>query len=438
MAGGGWRVAGGGWRKIAAASIPRPAISCILLVIRNSDSSPELLHLTIVLDGVGIGAADDADLYGDAGADTLGHVLAAEHPHLPNLTRLGLGNAAALTGRTLTGVPPAGAPAARFGQMTEVSAGKDSTTGHWELAGLTLRRPFPTYPDGLPADLLQRFADRVGVPGVLGGEPISGTTVIERYGERHLATGQPIVYTSADSVFQIATHDAVTDLDTLYAWCRIARDEICVGEHAVGRVIARPFTGEPGDFRRRSDKRKDYALAPQEPALQQQLQAAGVRTVAVGKIADLFAGVGFDEARKTTSNAEGVRETLAAVRAAEGPTFVWTNLVDFDQDYGHRNDAPGFARALEAFDRALPEIEAALADHAARHGRARLVLTADHGNDPTYPGTDHTRERVPLLVLDFGAEAAGGDLGVRASFGDHAAACAAFFDVPYEGAGEAF
>ena len=403
-----------------------------------------MLHLIIVLDGVGLGAADDADRYGDAGSDTLGHVLAAERPHLPHLTRLGLGNAAALTGRTLAGVPPVDRPAARFGQLTEVSAGKDSTTGHWELAGLTLERPLPTYPDGLPPALLQRFAGAVGVPGVLGGEPVSGTTVIERYGEQHLATGQPIVYTSADSVFQIATHDQVTDLDRLYRWCRVARDEVCVGEHAVGRVIARPFTGAPGDFQRRSDQRKDYALVPHATTLQQQLQAGGVRTVSVGKIADLFAGVGFDEARKTTSNAEGVRETLAAMQAAtaaDSPTFIWTNLVDFDQDYGHRNDAPGFARALEAFDRRLPDMEAALADYARQHGPARLVLTADHGNDPTFPGTDHTRERVPLLVLDVGGsagKAAGTSLGVRRSFGDHAAACAAFFGLSYAGAGTAF
>ena len=394
-----------------------------------------MLYLTIVLDGVGIGAADDADRYGDAGSDTLGHVLAAERPALSHLARLGLGNAAALTGRTLAGVPAVDAPAASFGQLTEASAGKDSTTGHWELAGLTLERPFPTYPDGLPADLLQRFALRIGVPRVLGGEPISGTTVIERYGDEHLATGNPIVYTSADSVFQIATYDEVTDLGTLYRWCRIARDEICVGEHAVGRVIARPFTGRPDDFRRRSDQRKDYALAPHAPALQQQLQRAGVRTVAVGKIADLFAGVGFDEARKTTSNAEGVRETLAAVRGAgAAPTFVWTNLVDFDQDYGHRNDAPGFARALIAFDQAIPDIEQALADYAEVHGAARLVLTADHGNDPSHPGTDHTRERVPLLVLDVPREPAR-SLGVRASFADHAADCAAFFGASYDGAG---
>jgi phosphopentomutase len=273
---------------------------------------------------------------------------------------------------------------------------------------------------------------------VLGGEPISGTTVIDRYGEEHLATGKPIVYTSADSVFQIAAHDRVTDLKTLYDWCRIARDEICVGEHAVGRVIARPFTGAPGDFRRRSDKRRDYSLPPHAPALQQQLQAAGVRTVAVGKISDLFAGVGFDEVRKTTSNAEGVRETLDAVRSAgPDPTFVWTNLVDFDQDYGHRNDAPGFARALGAFDQALPEIERALADYAEEHGAARLVITADHGNDPTHPGTDHTRERVPLLVCDW-PRVPPQSLGVRASFADHAAACAAFFGAPYGGDGAGF
>lgn len=383
------------------------------------------MFVTIVLDGVGVGAQPDAAAYGDAGSDTLGHVCAAERPALPNLARLGLGRIA-----DLDGVPPVETPAASFGRMTEVSAGKDSTTGHWELAGIRLDAPFPTYPDGFPPEVVARFLEATGERGVLANKPASGTDVIAEFGPEHARTGFPIVYTSADSVFQIAAHTGVIPLERLYALCRIAREEVCVGAHAVGRVIARPFTGEPGAYERISAKRKDFSLKPPATTLQEALQAAGVRTVAVGKIGDLFGDVGFDEIRKTTSNAEGIAQTIEAIRVADARTFVWTNLVDFDQLFGHRNDAAGFARALEEFDRALPEIEAALPEG------ARLLLTADHGNDPCFPGTDHTREHVPVLLLTKSASG-GRDLGLRASFTDHAATVADHFGVACD-VGESF
>jgi phosphopentomutase len=382
------------------------------------------MFVTIVLDGVGIGAQPDADRYGDAGSHTLGHVCAEARPDLPNLARLGLGRIA-----PLDGVPAVDDPAASFGRMTEISAGKDSTTGHWELAGLRLDRPFPTYPDGFPPDVIGRFLDATGCDGVLANKPASGTAVIAEFGPEHARTGHPIVYTSADSVFQIAAHKDVIPLGRLYDLCRIAREEVCVGEHAVGRVIARPFVGEPGAYERISSERKDYSRTPTATTLQEALQAEGVRTIAVGKIGDLFGNVGFDDVRKTTGNDEGVEKTLAAIREGDDRTFIWTNLVDFDQLYGHRNDVEGFAATLEAFDRALPEIVEALPDG------ARLLLTADHGNDPCFPGTDHTREHVPILLLTKGREN-GHDLGLRSTFADHAATVADHFGVAFESGGQ--
>ena len=384
------------------------------------------MFVTIILDGVGIGAQPDADAYGDAGSHTLGHVCAAERPDLPNLARLGLGRIA-----DLDGVPPVETPAASFGRMTEISAGKDSTTGHWELAGIRLDAPMPTYPDGFPLEVIARFLEKTDEAGVLANKPASGTDVIAEYGPEHARTGYPIVYTSADSVFQIAAHTDVIPLERLYALCRIAREEVCVGAHAVGRVIARPFTGEAGAYERISAKRKDYSRKPTATTLQEALRAEGIRTVAVGKIGDLFGDVGFDEVLKTTSNAEGVARTIEAIRAGDANTFIWTNLVDFDQLYGHRNDPAGFARALEAFDRALPEIVAALPDG------ARLLLTADHGNDPCFPGTDHTREYVPVLLLTSGTPG-GRDLGLRATFADHAATVADHFGVSFKSGGASF
>ncbi len=382
------------------------------------------LFVTIVLDGVGIGAAPDADAYGDEGSHTLGHVLEACGPDLPNLARLGLGNIA-----PLPGLAPVPDPGAAYGRLQEVSAGKDSTTGHWELAGIRLKTPFPTYPGGFPEPVIKQFLDVSGCTRVLGNRPESGTTIIAEFGAEHLATGDPIVYTSADSVFQVAAHVDRVPLETLYTWCRLARERVCTDEHAVGRVIARPFTGEPGAFVRLSGKRHDYALAPTAEPLQSALQQAGIRTVCVGKVADLFAGVGFDDVRKTSGNAEGIRETLAAMQAAPArPTFIWTNLIDFDQEFGHRNNPEGFAGALEQFDRALPDVLQALPDG------GRLLITADHGNDPTTASTDHAREYVPLLYVGVPPV----DLGIRHGFTDHAATVADYFGVSYPVDGQSF
>ena len=381
------------------------------------------LFVTIVLDGAGVGDAPDAAVYGDTGADTLGHVVAQQAPRLPNLARWGLG-------RLVEALPAAEAPAASWGRLTEVAAGKDSTTGHWSLAGLDLATPFPTYPDGFPASVIDAFCREAGVDGILCNAPGSGTAIIDAFGPEHEATGRPIVYMSGDSVFQVAAHVGTVPLERLYAMCRAARERVCVGEHAVGRVIARPFEGFPGAYRRISAARKDFSLPPPGPTLLDALQAAGVRTVCVGKVASLFAGRGVDAEVKTAGNADGVARTLAAIgeaRASGATTFVWTNLVDFDELFGHRGDAPGFAAALEAFDAALPRLEAALPDGAV------LLLTADHGNDPTTPGSDHTRERVPVLMHSPGT--AGSDLGTGATFADHAATVAAYFGVPWDGPG---
>ncbi|WP_022836705.1 phosphopentomutase [Salisaeta longa] len=380
------------------------------------------VFLTIVLDGVGIGAQPDADEYGDAGSNTLAHVCAEQEPHLPHLTALGLGRIA-----PLAGVPAAERPQAHVGRMREVSAGKDSTTGHWELAGLQLDAPFPTYPEGFPPAVIDAFTDATGCDGVLGNKAASGTVIIEELGPEHAATGQPIVYTSADSVFQIAAHKDVIPLDRLYELCRIARREVCVGPHAVGRVIARPFVGSPGNYERISSERRDFARRPEDTPLHEHLQAAGVHTVSIGKIADLFAREGFDEMLKTTSNAHGIEvitNCLHAYAADPAPTFLWANLIDFDQAYGHRNDPAGFATALEAFDAALPDIIRALPESGV------LVITADHGNDPTTGSTDHSREFVPLLAYHHRIEGNGADLGLRASFNDHAATVARYFDLP--------
>lgn len=385
-----------------------------------------MLFVTIVLDGVGIGAQPDAEQYGDAGSHTLGHVCAQAHPALPNLTRLGLGCIA-----PLEGVPATNTPLAHFGKMREMSPGKDSTTGHWELAGLRLKQPFPTYPNGFPSDVIGAFIEKTGCVDVLGNKAASGTAIIEELGESHQRTSYPIVYTSADSVFQIAAHTDTIPLGELYRYCQIARDDVCVGEHRAGRVIARPFEGPPGQYTRISAKRKDFSVLP-SGTLQESLQKHNVRTVSVGKIGDLFGSIGFDEMHKTKSNEQGMSETFRVMKEAiveAAPTFIWTNLVDFDQEYGHRNNPDGFARALEAFDRTLPSFLDALPEGGC------LVITADHGNDPTTPSTDHSREYVPLLVYGQGA---GRDLGTRPSFNDHAASVAAYFGVDFETDGTTF
>ncbi len=379
------------------------------------------LFLTIVLDGVGIGAQPDAHEYGDQHSHTLGHVCEVAQPVLPNLEKLGLGCI-----EPLVGVEAAARPMASFGKMREVSAGKDSTTGHWELAGIKLSEPFPTFPEGFPDDLIAAFCEKTGYSGVLGNYPASGTAIIADHGVAHEQTGLPIVYTSADSVFQVAAHKETLALDELYRICDIARNEICVGPYGVGRVIARPFVGSAGNYERVSAERKDYSILPPQKPIQARLQEIGVKTVSVGKIADLFGGVGFDESYKTKSNAEGIEKTLALIDVVtpDDNVFIWVNLVDFDQEFGHRNNPDGFARALEEFDRAIPQfLEKLPADSV-------WVITADHGNDPTTPGTDHSREYVP--VLKYQKSETGRPVGLRESFSDHAATVADFFNLNME------
>lgn len=377
----------------------------------------------IVLDGVGMGELPDADRYGDRGANTLLHV--AEHVgglRLPTLQRLGLGNLL-----PMPGVRPVLAPEATRARLAEKSAGKDSTTGHWEMMGLVLDEPFPTYPDGFPRDLLDAWSERVQ-RGWIGNGAASGTEIIDRLGVQHRETGAFIVYTSADSVFQVAAHEATVPIEQLYEACRVARTML-TGRHAVGRVIARPFEGEPGAWKRTS-RRKDFSLAPHAPTLLDTLTEAGHRVVTVGKVDDLFAGRGVRDAIHTKDNEEGEAVLLDLVKRS-GEGLVFANLVDFDTQYGHRNDPVGFARALEHFD-------ATLADFLGRlRGDEMVWITADHGNDPTTPGTDHTREYTPLLIAGPRV-AQGADLGTRASFADIAATLAEVFSVRAPRSGTSF
>lgn len=332
---------------------------------------------------MGIGGAPDAAAFGDEGSATLQHVAEATGGlDVPNLAALGLGNIA-----QVKGVSPAGVPSAAYGAMIERSAGKDTTTGHWEIAGIRLETPFPTYPDGFPPEVIARFEEAAGVKS-MGNEVASGTEIIGRLGAEHMASGRPIVYTSADSVFQIAAHVDVIPLDRLYEMCKVAR-EVMRGEHEVGRVIARPFAGAPGEFVRTPD-RHDFSVFPPRTVLNE-IADMGLEVRGVGKISDIFAGSGVTSSHPTRSNDEGV-EVVIEQLGAIGRGLVFANLVDFDQSFGHRNDPAGYAGALENFDRQLPRILAALGPDDA------IVLTADHGNDPTTPSTDHSRERVPLLI----------------------------------------
>ncbi|HEX4835189.1 MAG TPA: phosphopentomutase [bacterium] len=379
--------------------------------------------IVIVLDSCGVGEAPDAALYGDEGASTLPHTAdACGGLHLPVLGRLGLGRIA-----PIRGVLPDPAPAGAFGKMAEVSAGKDSTTGHWELMGVRVEKPFPTYPHGFPPEVIEPFQARIG-RRILGNRPASGTVIIAELGEEHLRTGFPIVYTSADSVFQIAAHEDRIPVEELYRYCRIAR-EILAGPHAVSRVIARPFVGEPGRFVR-TDRRRDFSLPPPEPTVLDHLQAAGVPVVAIGKISDLFAGRGISEEIHTHDDRDGLEQTLRAMRAARRG-LVFTNLVDLDSRFGHRNDPRGYGNDLEMIDTHLVPVVAGLGD------RDLLLITADHGNDPTTPGTDHTREYVPLLVA--GPRVRGGaDLGVRRTFADVGATVAAALGAAPPRGGQSF
>lgn len=376
--------------------------------------------LVLVCDSFGVGDAPDADLYGDGGSDTLGNCArAAGGIRAPNLASLGLG---LLT--DIPGVEPRAGPGTAHGRLTERSAGKDTTTGHWEMAGLVLDRPFPLYPNGFPDAVIGPFEESVG-RRVLGNRPASGTEIIAELGEEHLRTGRPIVYTSGDSVFQIACHRDVVSLATLYEWCRVAR-RLLVGEHNVGRVIARPFTGTPGAFTR-TPERRDFSVPPPGRTLLDFCREAGVAVYGVGKIQDIFAGRGLTEARYSDSNDDGVDLSVGFLRRP-GPAFVFTNLVDFDSKYGHRNDPDGYAACVEALDRRLPELIGAL-------DGGVLFLTGDHGCDPTTPSTDHSRERTPLLAAGLAGDAR--DLGTRTTFADLGATVADLLGVETEGlAGE--
>lgn len=360
----------------------------------------------IVIDGLGVGAQEDADQYGDAGADTLGKVSKIAGVRLPNLEKLGLGNI-----RPFESIDPVAEPAGSYGKMREKSAGKDSTTGHWEIAGIHLEKPFPTYPEGFPGHLIQKFCAGIGVEFVLCNRPTSGTKVIDDFGEEHFKTGQPIVYTSADSVFQVACHVDITPIPKLYEWCEFARNEVMAGEHAVGRVIARPFRGEPGAFKRLNDERHDFSLVPPEPNLLSILGKSGIKTYSIGKIIDLFAEQRFDQFRRTKGNAEGISQLLSLMSAGMENSFTFVNLIDTDQIYGHRQDPDGYARCLEEIDRAIPPMVNKLSDG------DLLLITGDHGNDPADDSTDHTREFVPILALLKGS-GGGADLGIRSSFAD--------------------
>lgn len=377
--------------------------------------------LLLVCDSFGVGDAPDAATYGDEGSDTLGNCARAVGGlRVPVLEGLGLGY---LT--RIEGVAPRAERGTAHGRLTERSAGKDTTTGHWEMAGIVLERPFPLYPNGFPPEVIEPFERAIGRE-VLGNVPASGTEIIERLGPEHLRTGRPIVYTSGDSVFQIACHVDVVPLDALYEWCRIARG-LLVGEHAVGRVIARPFEGEPGAFRRRPERR-DFSVPPPGPTLLDRCAEAGVAVFGVGKIRDIFAERGLTEAVYSDSNDHGIDLTLGYL-GRPGPALVFTNLVDFDSKYGHRNDPEGYARAVEALDVRLPELIAAL-------DGGVLFLTGDHGCDPTTPSTDHSRERVPLLVA--GLEGGPYDVGTRTGFGDLGATIAELLGAPWGLAGHSF
>src|SRR5215211_6596359 len=378
--------------------------------------------LLIVLDGAGIGAMPDAPEWGDAGADTFGHILESREVRLPHLQRYGLGNI-----RPLQAMPPLDQLRGSYGRCALRSNGKDTTTGHWEMAGIILDHAFPTYPNGFPSSVIDKFVRETSVPGILGNIPASGTEIIKELGAEHVKTGKPIVYTSADSVFQIAAHEEVIPLDRLYEICEIAR-RLLDGEHKVGRVIARPFLGQPGSFYR-TENRHDYAVPPPRENLLPALADADLDVVCIGKIASIYDSIGVTRDLTAKNNEQSINQTI---KALNDPTrgLIFSNLVDFDMLYGHRRDTEGYAKALEHFDSRLPEIETAMRDD------DLMMITADHGNDPTFPGSDHTREYAPLLV--FGKSARPGiNLGTRDSLADIGQTIAENFGL-HLAAGESF
>ncbi len=370
--------------------------------------------IVIVLDSVGIGELPDAAEYGDAGSHTLGNIARALGGlSLPHFQRLGLGNI-----EPLTGIPAEKNPAASYGKMAEQSAGKDTTTGHWELMGLVLEEPFPTYPKGFPDEVIAEFTRRVG-RNILGNKPASGTQIIEELGAEHLATGRPIVYTSADSVFQIAAHEEIIPIEQLYDMCTEARGMLH-GKHAVGRVIARPFIGEPGNFTRTS-RRKDFSRVPHLPTVLDVAKEHGYPVTFVGKIDNIFANQGLTGGNHTTNDMAGVDAVLEYMHSQENG-IILANLCDCDMLYGHRNNVEGYAQALRNVDARIPALLDAVSDH------DMLVFTADHGCDPTMPGTDHTREYVPLLVYGTSLKQ-GIHVGIRRTFADLAATMAELLEL---------
>ncbi|HMJ08241.1 MAG TPA: phosphopentomutase [Pyrinomonadaceae bacterium] len=369
----------------------------------------------MVLDSAGIGEMPDAAEWGDAGADTIGNILKSRQVSLPHLRALGLGNI-----RPLEGLPAAGSPSGSYGKCALRSNGKDTTTGHWEMAGIILKKAFPTFPNGFPPRVIDRFVAETGIPGVLGNIPASGTEIIKELGEEHVRTGKPIVYTSADSVFQIAAHEEIIPVERLYEMCHIAR-AILDGEDRVGRVIARPFLGTAADNFKRTENRHDYAVPPPEKNLLPLLKNNGLDVVCIGKIASIYDSMGVTEDLTAKNNDQTVDQTINALRD-DSRGLIFSNLVDFDMLYGHRRDTEGYAKALEHFDSRLPEIfEAMRPDDL-------LILTADHGNDPTKEGSDHTREYAPLLAFGRWATA-GVDLGTRYSLADIGQTIAQNFDL---------
>ena len=371
--------------------------------------------IVLVLDSVGAGELPDAALFGDVGSNTLGNTSRAVGGlHLPNLQSWGLGNVTEIAGCARNP-----APTASWGRCAEVSLGKDTTTGHWEMMGMRLEQPFPTYPDGFPAEVMRAFERETGL-GWLGNRAASGTEIIQELGAEHVRTGKPIVYTSADSVFQIAAHEEVLPVDDLYHVCSLTRTEVCVGEHSVGRVIARPFVGpDAGGRYTRTHRRRDFALEPPEPTVLDILQDAGVRSYGIGKIGEIFAWRGICESPHSTDNMNGFDHLIDRV-AGPDPGLVFANLVDFDMLWGHRNDVEGYARGLEAVDARVPELRAAMLDG------DLLVVTADHGCDPTTPSTDHSREYAPLLAKVKGVDR-GVALGTRSTFADVGETVADFY-----------
>lgn len=379
--------------------------------------------IIIILDGAGIGEMPDAEKYGDVGSNTLANTARVVGGlTLPNLQRMGLGNVS-----TIEGVPPEANCSGCFGVMLERSKGKDTIIGHWEIAGIITHRQFPTYPHGFPPEIIERFEKKIG-RSILGNYPASGTQIIMELGEEHIQTGKPIVYTSADSVFQIAAHEEVIAVEELYEMCLKARS-ILTGEHNVARVIARPFIGSPGNFVR-TDRRKDFSVPPPGPTVLDALREVGYEVVGIGKICDIFANQGVSRCVHVRDNLDGIQQTMEAIRTSR-PGLIFTNLVDFDSLWGHRNDPKGFASGLSQFDEHLPEIQTAMREEDV------LIVTADHGNDPTTPSTDHSREKVPLLVWTKNLHQCV-DLGERETFADIAATVTELFGLDIWPVGSSF